>query len=71
MKEISAILTIKLFLSDKEANINKIILEVSDKVISDDKQLCKTFSNFFQEAIKTLRVSHNYDMFHYSHTDPV
>ena len=46
--------TIKPFLSDKGTNINKITLVHNDKVISDDKQLCKTFSDFFQETVKTL-----------------
>ena len=46
--------TLKPFLSNKGTNINKITLVDNDKVISDDLQLSKTFSNFFQEAVKTL-----------------
>ena len=38
---------------------------------SDDKQLCKTFSNFFQEVVKTLGVSDNLNMSNYSHRDLV
>ena len=63
--------TIKPFLSDEGTNINKITLVDSDKVISDYKQLCKTFSNFFQEAVKTLGVSDIFSMFNYSHSKPV
>ena len=48
---------IKPFLSDKRTNINKITLVDNDKVISDDKQLCKTFTNFFQEAVNILALS--------------
>ena len=54
--------TIWPFLSEKGTNINKITLKVNYKVISDDKQLCKTFSNFFQEAMKILRVSDNFNV---------
>ena len=49
--------TIKPFLSDKRTNINKITLVDNDNTISDDKQLCKTFTNFFQEAVKILPLS--------------
>ena len=49
----------------------QITLVDNDKVISDDKQLCKTFSNFFQEALKTLGVSDSFNISHYSHRDPV
>ena len=63
--------TIKPFLSDKGTNINKITPSDNDTVISDDKQLCWTFSNFFQEPVQTLRVSGSFDMSNYSHRDPV
>ena len=43
----------------------------NDKVILDDKQLCKTFSNFFQEVVKTLGVNDNFNMSNYSHRGPV
>ena len=43
-----------------------ITLEDNDKVISDDKQLCKTFSNFFQEAVNALGVSDSFNMYNYS-----
>ena len=56
---------------DTGANISKITLVDHDKVISDDKQLCKTFSNFFQETMKTLGVSDCLNMCNYSHSDPV
>ena len=49
--------TVKPFLSDKATNIKKNTLVDNDKVISDDKQLCKIFSNFFQETVKTVSVS--------------
>ena len=39
--------TIKHFLSDKGTNINKITVVDNNKVISDGKQIRKTFSNFF------------------------
>ena len=39
---------IKPFLFDKGTNINKFCLADKDKGISDDKQLCKTLSNFLQ-----------------------
>ena len=48
------------FLPDKDTNINKIILVHNDKVILDDEQLFKTFSNFFQETLKTLEVKDNF-----------
>ena len=41
-------ITIKPFLFDKGTNINKSCLVDKDKVISVDKQLCKTLSNFLQ-----------------------
>ena len=49
--------TINPFLSLKGTNINKITLSDNDNVILDNKQLCQTFSNFFQEAVKTIGVS--------------
>ena len=36
-----------------------------------DKQLCKTYINFFPEVVKTLGVSGNFDMSNYSHSDLV
>ena len=50
---------------------NKISLVDYDKVISDDKQLCKTFGNLFQEAVKTLSVSDSFNISNYSHSDLV
>ena len=50
---------------------NKISLVDYDKVISDDKQLCKTFGNLFQEALKTLSVSDSFNISNYSHSDLV
>ena len=47
----------RVFLSDEGTNINKIRHVDKDKAISDDKQLCKTLSNFLQEAMKTPAVS--------------
>ena len=61
----------KAFLSDKGASINKISLLDDDKVISGDKQLCKTFSNFFQEAVKTVDVTGNFSMSNYYYGDPL
>ena len=61
----------KPILSDKETYLNKITLADNDKLIWDDKQLCKTFSNFFEEKVKTLEVSHNFNMSNYSQSDPV
>ena len=63
--------TIKPFLSYKGTNINKITLVDNNKMISDIKQLCKTFINFFQEAMKTVGVSDNFNMLNYSHSDPI
>ena len=62
---------VKPFLFDKGTNIDKITLVDHDKVISDDKQLCKPFSHFFQEAVKTLGVSDSLNMSNYSHNDQV
>ena len=45
--------TIKPFLSDKGTNINKIFLVYKDEVTSNHKELCNTFSNFFQQAVQT------------------
>ena len=59
--------TIWPFLSEKGTNINKITLKVNYKVISDDKQLCKTFSKrrwrFY--VLVTILMSN------YSDSDPV
>ena len=63
--------TIKPFLSDKGANIKKITLVDNDKVISDNKQLCKTFKNFFQEVVKTLGFTDSSNMSNYCHSDRV
>ena len=60
-----------LFLFDKVANIHKITLVDNKKVVSDDEQLCKTFSNFLQGAVKALDVSYNFNIPSYSHSDPV
>ena len=46
----------KPFLSNNGASINKTTLADNDKVMSDDRQLSKTFCNFFQEAVKNLDV---------------
>ena len=62
---------VKAFLSDKGTNINKITLVDNEKVMSGDKQLCKTFMNFPQEVVKTLGVSDNFHMSNYSHSDLV
>ena len=40
-------------------------------LISDDTQLCKTFSNFFQEVMKILDVSDSFNFSNYSHSNPV
>ena len=48
-----------------------ITLADNDKVISDNKQLSKTFSNFFQEVVRTVGVSDSFNMSNYSHSDPV
>ena len=63
--------TIKRFLSDKETNINKICHVDKHNGISDDKQLCKTLSNFLQEAFKSPDDSENFYTFSYSHSDLV
>ena len=63
--------TINLFLLDRGTNINKITIVDNDKVISNDEEQCKIFSNFFQEAVKTLGVSDNFNLSSYSHSDPV
>ena len=39
--------------------------------MSGDKQLCKTYINFFEEVVKTLGVSGNFNMSNYSHSDLV
>ena len=52
-------------------NVNKITLLDNEKVMSGDKQLCKTFINFSKEAVETLRVSDNFHMSNYSHSDLV
>ena len=39
--------------------------------MSDDKQLCKTFSNFSQEVVQTLGVNGNFNISNYSHSDAV
>ena len=57
------------FLSDKGTNINKITLADNDEVISDEKQLCKSFSNFLQEALKTLGVSDSFNISNSFHSD--
>ena len=54
--------TINPFLSLKGTNINKITLSDNDKVILDNKQLCETFSNFFQEVMKTIGVSGSFNV---------
>lgn len=61
----------KVFLSDKGTNINKIRHVDKDKAISDDKQLCKTLSNFLQEVMKTPGVSEPFHTSSYSQSDPV
>ena len=38
---------------------------------TDDKQLCKIFSNFFEEVVKTLGVIAKFNMCNYSHSDSV
>ena len=63
--------TIKYFSSDKGTNINKIRHVNRDKGISDDKQMCKTLSNFLQEVMKTPGVSESFYTFNYSHRDLV
>ena len=71
--------TTKPFVSHKGTNINKVTLIVNDEVISDDKQLRKTFNIIAEEAVKvfvlvtivTLGVSGSFDMSSYSHSDPV
>ena len=59
------------FLSDKGTHINKITLLDNNKVISDDKQLCKTFSTFFREVVNTVGVSDSFNISNYSHSNPV
>ena len=61
----------KPFLFDKGTNIDKITLVNNDKVISDDKQLCKTFSHFSQEAARTQGVSDSFNICNYSNSDLV
>ena len=71
--------TIKPFVSDRGTNINKGTFIVNDEVISDNKQLRKTFNTIAEEAVKmfvlvtivTLGVSGSFDMSSYSHSDPV
>ena len=46
----------KPFLSGKRTKTSKITLVRNEKVISDDQQLFKIFSNFFQDALKPLAV---------------
>ena len=57
------------FLSDKGTNINKSTLADNDEVISDEKQLCKSFSNFLQEALKALGVSDSFNISNSFHSD--
>ena len=61
----------KAFLSNRGTNINKITSADNNKIISDDKQPCKTFSNFFQDAVKTLGVSDSFNISNYPHSYPV
>ena len=60
----------KAFLCDKGTKINNVILADNDIVISDEKQLCKTFSNIFQEKVKALSVSDRFNMDNYSRSNP-
>ena len=62
---------VKPFLFDEGTNKDKITLVNNDKVISDDKQLCKTFSNFSQEAARTQGVSDSFNICNYSNSDLV
>ena len=67
-------ITISFFFSKKNYKktvTNKISLVDYDKVISDDKQLFKTFGNLFQETVKTLSVSDSFNISNYSHSDLV
>ena len=48
---------------------NKITLVDDDQGISDDKQLSKTFSNLFEEVVKTLGVNDNFKVSNYSRND--
>ena len=67
----TSVKTIKLFLSDKGTNINKITLVDNEKVMSSDKQLRKTNIKFYQKVVKTLGVSNNFNLSNYSHSDLV
>ena len=62
---------IKPFLSDKGTDINKITFADNDKVILNDKQLWRTFSNFFQVMAKTLGVRDDFNISSYSQKDPI
>ena len=48
--------TVKPFLSDKASQCSQISLADQDSVISDDKNLSKEFSNFFETVMKNLDI---------------
>ena len=48
--------TVKPFLSDKASQCSQISLVDQDSVISDDKNLSKEFSNFFETVMKNLDI---------------
>ena len=49
----------------------KIILLDVVKVISGNMQQCKTFSNFYQEVVKSLGASDSFNISYYSHSNPL
>ena len=41
-----------LLLFEKGTNKSKIVLVCKDKVVADDKRLCKTFTNFSKKQLR-------------------
>lgn len=44
--------TMNLLLFEKGTNKSKIVLVCKDKVVADDKRLCKTFTNFSKKQLR-------------------
>ena len=51
--------TVKLFLSDKVKIFPKISLVEKGEIISDESKIANTFSNFFENAIRSLGIKTN------------
>ncbi len=51
--------TLKLLLSGKDLAGNQITLIENGEIISDDKEVSKTFNTFFENAVKSLDTTEN------------